>query len=291
METLELNTIEKEITVAASQQTAFEVFVNQMGLWWPASGHNEDCPMVRVGLEAKAGGRWIGYNAEGNERDLGKVLIYEPYTLFALDWQTDAAFAFNPDLHSEVRVEFTSEGKNHTRVRLTHKNLHLLGNRENAMAIDEGWGGIMVVYQQFATNFSTRIQVDADAKEAERRISEVSAWWVKNFEGKASGLRDNFTVHFGETFVTFEVVDLIPGDTIVWEVKDCYLPWQQDKTEWNGTRVVWELIPEDGGTKIIMTHIGLTPEQECYDNCRQGWTEHISDSLLNLINTGKGKPQ
>jgi hypothetical protein len=36
METIELNIIQKEITVAATQQTAFEVCVNQMGLWWPA---------------------------------------------------------------------------------------------------------------------------------------------------------------------------------------------------------------------------------------------------------------
>lgn len=277
--------------VAASQQTAFEVFVNQMGLWWPASGHNEGCPMVRVGLEPKTGGRWIGYNGEGGERELGKVLIYEPYTLFALDWQTDANFRFNSDLHSEVRVEFITEDSHNTRVKLTHKDLHVLGDLQNASDINEGWGGVLEVYQHFATNFSTRIQVAASPEKAEEAISEVACWWAKNFEGSAANLHDQFTVRFGETFVTFKIVDLIPGDIIVWEVKDCYLHWQTDKTEWNGTRVVWELLPENNGTKIIMTHIGLTPEVECYENCRGGWTEHINESLHNFITMGKGEPQ
>lgn len=291
METIELNTIRKEIRVTASQQTAFEVFVNQMGLWWPASGHNDDCPMVKVGLEAKAGGRWIGYNSDGKERDLGKVLIYEPYTLFALDWQTDANFQYNPELHSEVRVEFIPEGPKSTRVTLTHKDLDVLGDLQNAADINAGWSDVLAVYQQFATNYITRIQVNANPREAEKAISQVAGWWAKNFEGSAAKLRDRFTVRFGETFVDFEIVDLIPGDTIVWEVKDCFLHWQVDKTEWNGTRVVWELIPENNGTKIIMTHIGLTPEVECYENCRSGWTEHINQSMHNFINTGKGEPQ
>src|SRR3569833_2240616 len=111
-----------------------------MGLWWPASGHNEGCPMVRVGLEPHAGGRWTGYSSDGTERNLGKVLVYEPYSLFALDWQTNAALAFDPDLHSEVRVEFIAEGPQTTRVLLTHKDLHLLGDQQNAADINEGWG-------------------------------------------------------------------------------------------------------------------------------------------------------
>jgi hypothetical protein len=291
METLELNTIKKEIIVAAAQQTAFEVFVNQIGRWWPTSGHNEGCPMVRVGLEPKSGGRWTGYTSDGTERNLGKVLIYDPYALLTLDWQTSADFKFDPNLHTEVRVEFVAQGQQTTLVSLTHKNVHLLGGPQNSVDVSEGWGDVMAVYRQFLSSFNTLIVVGASPQEAEKRISQISGWWAKNFQGSAAKLHDRFTVRFGDTFVSFELINLIPGDTVVWEVEDCYLHWQKDKTEWNGTRVVWELIPEGEGTKIVMTHIGLTPEAECYESCRTGWTEHINESLLNFILAGKGEPQ
>ena len=118
METLELKQIKKEITVAASQETAFEVFVNQMGLWWPAAGHTDDCPMVKIGLEAREGGRWYGFNSDGSERALGQVTTYQPHSLFVLDWQTDAKMVFQEDLHTEVRVEFIVEEPKKTKVKI-----------------------------------------------------------------------------------------------------------------------------------------------------------------------------
>ena len=36
--------------------------------------------------------------------------------------------------------------------------------------------------------------------------------------------------------------------------------------------------------------IGLTPEDECYDACYQGWTHYIQKSLKNYISTGGGRP-
>jgi hypothetical protein len=74
-------------------------------------------------------------------------------------------------------------------------------------------------------------------------------------------------------------------------VTNCNLHWQADKTEWNGTQVIWQVNDTPEGTRIDMTHIGLNPKVECYENCREGWTGHIDDSLKNLINSGKGEPQ
>ena len=196
METLELNTIRKEITVSASQQTAFEVFVNQMGLWWPASGHTEDCLMVKVALEAKAGGRWFGYNSKGQESELGKVLVYDPYGLFALDWQTDADFRYDEHLHTEVRVEFVAEGQTQTRVKLTHSDVQRLGAA--ASGINEGWSGIMKVYEDFVSNsFSTQISINISPEEAVKKISEVDKWWGVAFEGTAQKNGDHFVIKMG----------------------------------------------------------------------------------------------
>ncbi len=70
--------------------------------------------------------------------------------------------------------------------------------------------------------------------------SGVNEWWAVNFEGSSQNMDDVFTVRFGETFVTFKVTEFIPDQKIEWTVIDCYLPWLQDKKEWNDTRILFK---------------------------------------------------
>lgn len=140
-------------------------------------------------------------------------------------------------------------------------------------------------------NFHKTIKVDASAAEAMKKISAVNKWWAKNIKGKTTMLNDKFTVDFGKTFVDFEIAELIPNKKVVWEVTNCNLHWINNKQEWNGTRVVFEISEMKNATKIAFTHIGLVPGVECYADCEVGWTAHITDSLVNYINTGKGMPQ
>ncbi len=37
-----------------------------------------------------------------------------------------------------------------------------------------------------------------------------------------------------------------------------------------------------------MTHVGLVPEAECYNDCKAGWDKHVGESLLKLLTEGKG---
>lgn len=283
METLELNTIKKEITVAAAQQTAFEVFVNQMGLWWPASGHTEDCPMVKVGLEPRAGGRWYGFNSDGGERELGKVLVYDPFSLFALDWQTDANLHYQPELHTEVRVEFIPEGDGQTRVKLTHYDVQRLG--EAASGINEGWSGIMEVYQNFISNsFSTQINITISSEEALQKISEVANWWGVSFEGSAEKQGDQFVIKMGpEAWFNYTVTERT-AKKVLWHVDDCYMPWYEDKYEWKGHDMVFEI----DGDQLTFTHVGLVAGIACFKDCVPGWTHWITRSLTAYFTTGKG---
>jgi len=140
-------------------------------------------------------------------------------------------------------------------------------------------------------NYHTSITAPVAAKDAYAGIADVSAWWAKNFEGSALKLGDKFTVRFGDTWVDFAITEAIPGKKSVWTVTDCHLPWLEDKKEWNGTYVVWDLEPHGSATQINMTHVGLTPEVPCYQDCKKGWTGHIQGSLLNLLSGGKGSPE
>jgi len=114
--------------------------------------------------------------------------------------------------------------------------------------------------------------------------------WTKAFTGAAEKVGDAFTVRFGETFVDFKISEVVPGKKVVWQVTDCNLHWINDKKEWKDTSVVWEASPDNGATRVKMTHIGLVPCAECYDNCKGGWDFCVGKSLSKLLNENKGLP-
>ena len=140
-------------------------------------------------------------------------------------------------------------------------------------------------------DFSLSLTVTASAKETTKRIAQVDLWWAKNFKGRAGKLNDEFSVHFGDTYVNFRISETIPDRKIVWLVTDCNLHWIKAKKEWNNTEVVWSLAEKDGKTRIDFVHKGLTPASECFESCEPGWTHHIKDSLVKLIEKGKGYPE
>ncbi len=140
-------------------------------------------------------------------------------------------------------------------------------------------------------DFTLTINVQAPAAATMKKISEVDQWWAKNVTGHTGKAGDTFTVDFGKTFVDFQISELIPAKKVVWKVTDCNLHWINNKKEWNGTEVVFELSEQDNATQVVFTHIGLVPDAECYENCKPGWTGHVAGSLVKFINEGKGEPQ
>ena len=140
-------------------------------------------------------------------------------------------------------------------------------------------------------DFNYNLTVKASAKEAMKKISEVNLWWAKNFEGKARKLNDEFSVYFGDTYVNFRITEVITDKKVIWRVTDCHLHWIKDKKEWKNTEVIWALTVMGGKTRIDFVHKGLTPNSECYESCQPGWTHHLNDSLLKLIDEGKGFPE
>jgi Activator of Hsp90 ATPase homolog 1-like protein len=140
-------------------------------------------------------------------------------------------------------------------------------------------------------DYTASILVRATADKAFKSINEVAAWWTENIEGSSEKLNDVFIVHFGEAFVTMKIVESVPDKRVVWNVTDCYLHWLADKEEWKNTRIVFDISAEGDSTRIQFTHVGLTPQAECYDSCVKGWDQYIKDSLAKLIKEGKGLPQ
>ena len=140
-------------------------------------------------------------------------------------------------------------------------------------------------------DYNATIVAKTSAAEAFSNFNRVSAWWTENTEGDTDSLDSVFTIHFGEAFVTFKVVEFIPEKKVVWLVTDCYLHWLNDKKEWKDTRISCEFSTEKELTQLHFTHIGLAPGIECYDGCVKGWDQYFKDSLFRLITEGKGLPQ
>jgi hypothetical protein len=140
-------------------------------------------------------------------------------------------------------------------------------------------------------DFHLTIKVNVTPEEALVKINQVRKWWAKKVKGKSEKVNDQFTVDFGDTFVDFQITELIPGKKVVWKVTDCNLHWINNKKEWNDTEVVFEVSSEKNQTKVEFTHLGLVPGVECYNDCEAGWTEHVTESLVKFMNEGKGMPQ
>jgi len=140
-------------------------------------------------------------------------------------------------------------------------------------------------------DYNATIVAKTTPKEAFEKISHVSDWWTTDLTGSSRNLNDIFTIRFGETFVTFKIVEAIPGKKAVWHVTDCYLHWLKDKKEWKDTEMSFEISTKDNAIQIDVTHIGLVPEIECYNDCKKGWDFYIKESLFKLITEGKGLPE
>ena len=69
-----------------------------------------------------------------------------------------------------------------------------------------------------------------------------------------------------------------------------WFAFTEDKSEWTGTDIVFDVAETPEGTKVTLTHVGLVPEYECYSVCSDGWTTYVGGSLRALITTGKGNP-
>ena len=133
--------------------------------------------------------------------------------------------------------------------------------------------------------------VDQSPEEVFKAINNVRGWWSEGLEGNSENLGDEFIYRHKDIHYSKQrIIEMIPNKRVVWLVTESHLSFIEDKTEWDGTKVVFDISREGDQTRLHFTHIGLTPEVECFDACTGGWNEYANLSLYKLITTGKGQP-
>jgi Activator of Hsp90 ATPase homolog 1-like protein len=141
-------------------------------------------------------------------------------------------------------------------------------------------------------NYTTSFAVDQTPQEVFKAVNNVRGWWSQQIDGDTDKLGDVFTFsHKTDHRSTHEITEFVPGKRVVWKTRQASINFVRDRTEWNGTEIVFEIGKKGGKTELRFTHIGLVPTIECYDGCSGAWSYYVGESLRNLITTGKGKPE
>jgi uncharacterized protein YndB with AHSA1/START domain len=141
------------------------------------------------------------------------------------------------------------------------------------------------------TNFSTAFTVDRTPEEVFAAVTNVRGWWSGDIEGDTDALGVVFTYRYRDMHrSTQRITELVPNKKIVWEISNSYLSFVKDTSEWDGSKVVFEIAANGEKTELRFTHVGLTPEGECYEDCSTAWSFYVNNSLRTLITTGMGDP-
>jgi hypothetical protein len=141
-------------------------------------------------------------------------------------------------------------------------------------------------------SFTTAFTVDQSPEEVFAAVVDVRGWWTGKIEGRTDQLGAEFEYRYEKIHrSTQKITELVPGKKVVWEVVDSHLGFVEDKAEWNGTRIVFDIARKGDQTELRFTHVGLLPSIECYGGCSGAWDSLVNENLRRLITKGAGKPR
>lgn len=139
------------------------------------------------------------------------------------------------------------------------------------------------------SDFTTTILFDNSPNDVFNAINNVRGWWQGEIAGSTDKLNDEFAyqmedIHFSKQ----KLIEVIPDKKVVWLVTESKLNFIKKKSEWTGSKIIFEISEINDKTQLRFTHVGLVPQIECYGGCSSAWGDLVQKSLFSLITTGKG---
>jgi hypothetical protein len=142
-----------------------------------------------------------------------------------------------------------------------------------------------------AEHFTATILVNKSPGDAFNAITNPARLVGNGDRGRTDRLNEEWTYRYKDIHrSTQRTSELVPEKKVVWQVVDSSLNFLQDKSEWNGTSIVFDIAKKGDRTEIRFAHVGLSPDVECFAACSSAWGGLISRSLRNLIETAQGFP-
>jgi uncharacterized protein YndB with AHSA1/START domain len=142
------------------------------------------------------------------------------------------------------------------------------------------------------SDYQKSITVNKPVSEVYAAITEhISDWWSNDMAGAAAHPGDSFTISFGKTRKTMDIIEVIANQQVVWKCVKAFIDMAslKNKAEWEGTKMIWTLSTADQSTTLTFLHEGLNQNFECYKVCEAGWDQFLG-SLQSYLTTGKGMP-
>jgi uncharacterized protein YndB with AHSA1/START domain len=127
-------TIRKSIRVERPPATAFKVFCEEIGQWWPKGPSFGGKDLADLRIEARVGGRFYERYGDDTEYDIGQVTAYQPPGRVAFTWRAPSW-----EVATQVEVRFIADGAG-TRVELEHSGWDQDEKlRDTRKGYDGGW--------------------------------------------------------------------------------------------------------------------------------------------------------
>jgi len=135
--TLAAPPVRQSTTVRAEVGRTFDVFVREIGTWWPVHPFSVGRDRVRdVQMDGRLGGTVVEAWHDGTTRVWGEVVAWDPPHGFTMSW------LLTPE-PTEVELTFRSLGPGLTRVSVEHRGWERMTEEQlgGACALPEGYRG------------------------------------------------------------------------------------------------------------------------------------------------------
>lgn len=138
-------------------------------------------------------------------------------------------------------------------------------------------------------DFTTTHLVNQSPKEIFNTILDVRGWWSGLYAEEITGSTDKLNSEFtflaggGAHYSKQKLIEVIPDTKIIWLVTDSKITFLDNETEWNGTKLCFEISKQGDKTQVLFTHLGLVPSIECYNECSSAWSQYLDKFLSSLF--------
>jgi uncharacterized protein YndB with AHSA1/START domain len=128
-----------------------------------------------------------------------------------------------------------------------------------------------------------RVAVKSSPNDAYKALATqegLADWWTADTKGDF-GVGGVIVFRFGDRgHIDMKVLELQPGRRVAWEVVG-------GPAEWIGSKVGFDLAPEDDFTVVRFKHQGWKEPSEFMHHCSTKWATFLM-SLKSLVETGRG---